>query len=66
VTSTSTTPSATNPKESRNNRENEREKEKEMSDNVYGVVKEDFVKQPFKNAENALRDALNLLSQEDW
>lgn len=34
--------------------------------NVYGIVKEDFPKQPFKNPDNALRDAMNFLAQEDW
>lgn len=29
-------------------------------------VKEDFAKQPFKSPENALKEALNLLSQDDW
>ena len=34
--------------------------------NVYGSVKEDFLKQPFKNADNAFREAMNLLAQDDW
>lgn len=30
------------------------------------AVKEDFLKQPFKNPENALKEAMNYLSQENW
>jgi hypothetical protein len=33
---------------------------------IYGTVKEEFVKQPFKNAEQAFKDAMNMLAQEDW
>lgn len=47
-------------------RTNSREKEKETSENVYGPVKDEFVRAPFKNADQALRDCLNLLSQDDW
>jgi hypothetical protein len=36
------------------------------TDNVYGVVKEDYLKQPFKNPDNALKEALHLLAQEEW
>lgn len=42
-----------------NSRENE-------NADIYGPVKDEFVKQPFKNAEQALKDGLNLLAQEDW
>ena len=30
------------------------------------VVKEDFLKQPFKNPDNAFKEAMNYLSQENW
>ncbi len=33
---------------------------------MYSIDKEEFVKQPFKNAETAYKEAMNLLSQEDW
>ncbi len=42
-------------------------KDSELFENgVYGTVKEEFVKQPFKNPENAYKEAMNLISQEDW
>lgn len=47
-------------------RTNSREMDKEPNENVYGPVKDDFVRQPFKNADQALKDGLNLISQEDW
>ncbi|CAF0703596.1 unnamed protein product [Brachionus calyciflorus] len=33
---------------------------------VTRIVKEDYLKQPFKNPEQALKEAMNYLSQEDW
>ncbi|RMZ95708.1 hypothetical protein BpHYR1_050751 [Brachionus plicatilis] len=33
---------------------------------VTRVVKEDFVKQPFKNPESAFKEAMNYLSQDNW
>lgn len=33
---------------------------------IYGVLKDDFLRQPFKNGDAALKDALALLSQDDW
>jgi hypothetical protein len=33
---------------------------------IYGVLKEDFLRQPFKNGDVALKEALALLSQDDW
>ena len=33
---------------------------------IYGAVKEEYVKQPFKNAEIAYKEAMNLIAQEDW
>ncbi len=49
-----------------NNEESKNLKETEQENGVYGTVKEDYVKQPFKNAENAFKEAINMLSQEDW
>ena len=41
--------------------------ESELGENgVYGMVKEEFTRQPFKNPEGAFKEAMNLLSQEDW
>ena len=41
--------------------------ESELFENgVYGTVKEEYLKQPFKNPEAAYKEAMNLLSQEDW
>jgi hypothetical protein len=41
-------------------------KDNEVAENgVCGSVKEEFPKQPFKNPENAYREALNLIAQED-
>ena len=33
---------------------------------IYGSVKEEFVRQPFKNAELAFKEAMQLIAQEDW
>ncbi len=53
----------TSKKNARSNNNNDAEYEV----SVGGGVKEDFVQQPFKNAEAALREAMNNLSQdEDW
>ncbi len=43
---------------------NKENKENDLS--IYGSVKEEFIKQPFKNAELAYKEAMNLISQEDW
>ena len=53
---------ATNKKEEK---ENQEDKEPDLGGN-YGVVKEDFLKQPFKSPEGALKEAMNLLAQDDW
>ena len=42
-------------------------KDSEIFENgIYGTVKEEFAKQPFKNPESAYKEAMNLISQEDW
>jgi hypothetical protein len=38
----------------------------ENENGLYGIAREDFLKQPFKNPETAYKEALNLLSQDDW
>lgn len=47
-------------------RANSREQSNGADSDYFGPVKDEFIKQPFKNADNALRDSLNLLAQEDW
>lgn len=42
-------------------------KESELVENgIYGTVKEDFTRQPFKNPESAYKEAMNLIVQDDW
>jgi hypothetical protein len=63
-------PSSATQSNNTNNLSNEEQtknlKETDQENGVYGTVKEDFVKQPFKNAETAFKEAMNMLSQEDW
>lgn len=36
------------------------------SSGFYGAVKEEYIKQPFKNPEGALKEAMNNLGQDEW
>jgi hypothetical protein len=45
---------------------NEQQSKQSDTEGIYGPVKEDFIRQPLKNPETSFKDAMLLLSQDEW
>ena len=56
---------AAQPEQSKASQEEAVTKDSDLS-SIYGSVKEEFVRQPFKNPELAFKEAMQLIAQEDW